>query len=155
MKFLYFTRTVFISFEFFFIVLALSTYELIVEQRWLESVSISSENEVAKWLILLPFGVLLWNLKEARIVMGLNEKQAQVIAKWKFYWKLKQHVIVSVMYAVLFVIFSISPWIFFNGVKSEFGIYTFFIGLFGQIIVASSIYFAKMNICETLNKYDI
>lgn len=125
MKFLYCTRVFIIGFEFLLIVFVGSMHELLIDHISLLNINISSENDVIKWLILLPFGTFLWNLKEARIIIGFDNSQAKLLLKWPSYWKIKYHVFAAIFYSVVFLLYSIFPWLFFEGVKSPESTYIF------------------------------
>lgn len=145
---LYYFRTFFISFEAL-IILGL-IYVVSIEQGQLKFIvsSISINDEMMKYLMLLPLGVATWIINELRQLVFEDEETAKLLIKWPDYWMLKCHIWVSVLYSFIFTILSVFPWLQKSGVTTGTGMALFIFGMTGQLIVAVSIYFARFSIRE-------
>lgn len=153
MKTLYAFWVLVISFEFVLLLFLFAFFFNGFEIQFFENLKITRVDDVLKWILVLPFGVLAWNLNEARITLSFNGSQVKTILNWKNYWKFKIHIFVSVFYTCMFALISIIPWFYFGAEQDPRSIYFFTAGFFGQMIVASSLYFAKLKVFEILNRH--
>lgn len=152
MKLLYFGRVLFFSLEFLLILLGVS-FLFHEKNFWIEKLIIPADDDFVKWLIGLPLGLIVWNIKEAAVTLNFSGAHAKKLLNWKNYWKLKMHISVSVMYAFLFLIINLFSWVAYSGLKTPTGVYFYALGTLGQMVVAGSVYFAKLRIFEVLNKH--
>lgn len=142
MKSLYFLRVMLLSFEFLLILLTFGIFYFF-ENQIDKILKININDDITKWIIGLPLVLCAWNF---------SGEQAKKLLKWNSYWKLKFHIISSVIYSTLFITISLSAWVFFGGINSGLSIHFLIFGIFGQSIIAISIYFAKIRLFEILNK---
>lgn len=152
MKLFYFLRVLLISFEFLLILISIS-FLFFGASLWLEKLIVPADDDFGKWLIGLPLVVIAWNFKEASITLNFSGAYAKKLLNWDNYWKLKMHISVSVIYAVLFLLINLFSWVVYSGLKTPMGVYFYSLGALGQMVVAGSIYFAKIRIFEILNKH--
>lgn len=152
MKLSYTVKVVFISFEFLLILLGIS-FIFYDENNYLNKLMISTDDDFSKWLIGLPVALIAWNIKESALTLNFSGAHAKKLLNWSNYWKLKTHISVSIFYTVLFLIVNVFSWLAYSGLKTPMGIYFYALGALGQMIVAASLYFAKLRIFEILNKH--
>src|SRR5471032_1538043 len=108
--------------------------------------------DLIKYLILLPISIFIWILKEVKDVVVLEKDNIKFLVNWPNYWKFKIHLLVSIIYGFIFIVFSTIPWVRKENISDALGLALFFEGLLGMIIVASSIYFAQISLKEIFNK---
>ncbi|WP_288842358.1 hypothetical protein [uncultured Deefgea sp.] len=148
MRFLYYLKVALVSIEALIItVMLLLFFFFIVEVNALAK-SLSFNEELIKFLMLLPVGVVVWVFNQSRELVFSDAQQAKVIVNWPDYWQLKVHINISIIYAIIFCVFAILPWISKLGLSTGTGLILFTGSLFGTLVVAASIYFAKISINE-------
>jgi hypothetical protein len=144
----YFLRVLFISFEALTLcVLAYAATSYSQELQSLAS-SVSMNDEMMKYLMLLPAGLAVWVLNELRQLVFEDEKTAKLLIKWPEYWKLKCHIWVALIYTFLFSAASSIPWLSKTGISTGSGIALFASCIVGQLIVAMSVYSARFSVRE-------
>ena len=152
MKLLYTARVIFISLEFLLILTGISLI-LHDENNYIDRLIISTDDDFSKWLIGLPLALIVWNIKESALTLNFSGTHAKKLLNWNSYWKLKIHISASIFYAVSFLMINLFSWLAYSGLKTPMGIYFYTLGTLGQMIVAASLYFAKLRIFEILNKH--
>lgn len=149
-KAIYYCRVYLISLEFLAILITL--LNIIFFEHFFNEVSksLKPNDELLKWLILLPTGLFIWIVKEGRETL-ISEKHSAIIVNWPGYWTLKAHIIASLAYALLFTITAAYPWLSEENIKIGKNFILFSHSSIGCLIVAAHLYFAKAKINEILN----
>src|SRR4051812_40949665 len=148
MKSMYFVRTLLVSVESLVIFLGLATW--ILRPNWLNDAAsaVRPNDELLKFLVLLPIGLLVWIANEIRSLLHDDKETTKLLIRWPQYWKLKIHVWISLLYAVIFMVLSTAPWVSGAGVTVAWGLLLFTGGTVGQLVVASGVYLARLRVKE-------
>lgn len=148
MKIIYVARVIFVSFEMTILLacwLLISNFESDTNNL---AAALNINEELVKYLILLPIGLIGWIVKEAKDLVFADAENAKQLINWPDYWKLKVHIYVGLIFAVVFFIISAIPWLSKNGISNGKGLVLFIAGLMGTVWVAASIYFAQISVKE-------
>lgn len=108
-----------------------------------------NENLV-NYVMLAPLGLAVWIFLEIRNLLQEDAKTANILTGWDGYWKLKTHTTVTIIYATMFVFTSLIPWCTEFTLAGRVGFLLFIISLTGQLIVALSIYNARIRLKEVI-----
>jgi hypothetical protein len=147
---LYFFRVLLISLEASLIGIAvLVWYHFSTDIDHLAT-TISLNDEVLKYLMLVPVGLAVWVANELRQLIQEDKSTTRFLVGWPDYWKLKVHLWVSLVYAAVFVCLSIAPWVVRAGISTGVGLLLFLTSIAGQIILAASVYAARLRVKELL-----
>lgn len=108
-------------------------------------------NEASRSVLLTAsFALFLWEIRESRLLQQEDNETIRVLSDWPGYPLLKIHVQVSLLYGLIFtVIFAVSLLTQLE-ISEGTGLLLFLTGLVGHLIVAGSIYFARMELKELL-----
>lgn len=150
MRLLYFLRIIIISVEFIVILALAACIKLFVQQASIFSSSLTINTELTKWAILLPISLFIWCAKEGHDLIFANQEHSKILINWPDYWRLKQHVIVSLIFSIFFCVLSAYPWMSESGISTGEGLTIFFFSCLGSLVVAGHLYFAKMAIKEII-----
>jgi hypothetical protein len=145
-------RTIIVSFEFLTILLGLAVSLYFPVELEALAKNIISEDEIVKYLTLLPSAFFIWTIKEAIALLFPNEKYVKVLHNWKDYWRLRIHFYVSVFYSLFFAVVGILVWIMGYKINEANGFLFLVSSVVGGFIVVSSVYFAKIRQKEILLK---
>lgn len=150
MRAIYWLRVIVFSIEAFLLLAAYLAWTNL--QADLASIAgrLTLNEELLKYLILLPLGLGGWVATELVHLLHEDKETTRILSAWSDYWKLKVHVWVSLLYAVLFSFLSIAPWLVKSGVSSAGGLLLFFISIAGQLVVAASVYVARLQVKESI-----
>ncbi|MFA5170979.1 MAG: hypothetical protein WC426_05380 [Sulfuriferula sp.] len=148
MKMLYFLRVILLSFEAILIlggVYFLYAYADLA-QSMADRASISED--MLKYLTFLPVGIAGWVFVESRKLVFEKDTMAKLLVNWPDYWRLKAHINATFLFAILFTLISFAPWFVKQHLSSGLGFVLFCLGIFGQFVVAASVYLAGFKIQE-------
>lgn len=148
MRVIYFLRVLLISGEAFAVMLgALAWLQF---RPLLEAIAgdLRPNEELLKFLILLPVGLLVWISSEIRSLLYEDKETTRLLMGLPDYQRLKMHVWVSLAYALTFTVVSLAPWVAGSGVTTAWGLLLFVGSALGQLTVASSVYLARLRIKE-------
>lgn len=150
MRTLYLLRVVFVSIEALVLACAwlLSTYFISEFQTFASTIELN--DEVLKYLMLLPAAVAVWVINEARVILQDDKETVRILTKWPDYWKLKIHTWASLGYAVVFAMMSLIPWVAKSGISTGVGMLLFLASIVGQLCLAISVYAARIRIKEII-----
>lgn len=150
MRFLYFLKILFVSFEFLLILSMVFIIKYFDQHLDDFSENIIINDDLLKWTILLPISLFIWCSKEGYGLIFSNYNTGKILVNWPDYWKLKQHIVVSLMFSILFCLIAAYPWVTSYNIKTGVGLTSFLFGCLGGLVVAIHLYFAKMTINEIL-----
>jgi hypothetical protein len=151
MRALYFFRVLLISFETFLIgVSGLVWYHFSAYLNHLAT-TIKLNDDILKYLMLVPVGLAVWVANELRQLLQEDKGTTRFLMGWPDYWKLKLHLWVSLIYAVVFVCMSIAPWLVQAGISTGIGLLLFLTSIVGQITLSASVYAARLRVKELLS----
>ncbi|MBC3777686.1 hypothetical protein HU743_16215 [Pseudomonas sp. SWRI99] len=150
MKAVYVFRVIILSLEFVVLCLGgmgwylwLPTFEGLASK-------VQLNDEVNKYLMLLPAALSVWIFNEVRCLLQEDKDILRLLLKWEDYWALKCHAWVSLFYSVIFAFLSLVPWISKAGIGTGEGLLLFFVAIIGQLLVAFSVYLARIKIKEVV-----
>lgn len=150
MRILYFVRVLIIGLEAFLIGIAgLCWYHFSADLTRLAT-NISINDEMLKYLMVVPVGLGVWVANELRQLLPEDKATTRLLVEWPDYWKLKVHLWTSLLYAVVFVCLSIAPWVVRSGISTGIGLLLFLTSIIGQLILAASVYAARLKVKELL-----
>ena len=151
MRALYFFRVLLISVEAFLIgVSGLVWYHFSAYLNHLAT-TIQLNDDILKYLMLVPVGLAVWVANELRQLLQEDKGTTRFLMGWPDYWKLKLHLWVSLIYAVVFVCMSIAPWLVQAGISTGIGLLLFLTSIVGQITLSASVYAARLRVKELLS----
>lgn len=150
MRALYFLRVLLFGFEALLISLAALIWRLYGDRLGAFAATVALNDEMLKTLMALPILLAAWVLNELRHLVQEDKATARFLIRWPDYWKLKTHLWVSVIYAVVFACISIAPWVVKAGITTGIGLVLFLTSILGQLILAASVYAARMRVKELL-----
>lgn len=150
MKIIYFLRVFFISFEFLLIFFSFYFYNYAYDFFSAIEIDIRKNENFFNWICLLPMTIGVFNIRSVKTSNFLKIDENFQIINWKFFWKLKIHLIVSVIYSVLFIMISVIPIIISGDMSDFLFFYIFLTGLVGQCILYLSIHLSEDKIFEIL-----
>lgn len=151
MRALYFFRVLLISVEAFLIgVSGLVWYQFSADINHLAT-TIKLNDDILKYLMLVPVGLAVWVANELRQLLQEDKGTTRFLMGWPDYWKLKLHLWVSLIYAVVFVCMSIAPWVVQAGISTGIGLLLFLTSIVGQITLSASVYAARLRVKELLS----
>jgi hypothetical protein len=148
MRYLYGLRVVLVSVEALVLALGFLAWTYVIPQLNEFASSLALNDEVLKYLMLLPVALAVWVFNEVRGLLQEDKDTIQLLVKWPDYWKLKIHAWVSLMYAVVFACMSLLPWIAKSGISTGSGMLLFVISIIGQLALAISVYVARISLKE-------
>jgi len=105
-------------------------------------------DELLKYLLLLPLGLAAWIVNEVRLLLHEDRETTRILTAWPDYWRLKSHVWVALLYALVFAALSIAPWVVKAGITRPSGLLLFVTSIAGQLVVAASVYAARLRVKE-------
>jgi hypothetical protein len=148
--FVYCLRVVLISFEALVLAGAWLSWTHFLGELQAFTVSVALNDEVLKYLMLLPVAVAIWVINESRTLLQEDKETVRILTRWPDYWKLKMHVWVGLTYAIVFAVMSVLPWVAKSGISTGIGMLLFLTSIVGQLFVAASVYAARVRAKEIL-----
>ena len=150
MRTLYLLRVVLISVEA--LVLASTWLAFLCFGSEFESLatSLSLNDEVLKYLMLMPAALAVWIINETRVLLQEDKETVRILTDWADYWKLKAHTWANLGYAVVFAFMSLIPWAAKSGIGTGTGLLLFVASIVGQLYLAISIYAARIRVKEII-----
>lgn len=148
MRTLYLLRVVLVSVEA--LVLAGTWLAFFYFLSELESLatSLSLNDEVLKYLMLMPAALAVWIINETRVLLQEDKETVRILTDWEDYWKLKAHTWTSLGYAVVFAFMSLIPWAAKSGIGTGTGLLLFVASIVGQLSLAIGVYAARIRVKE-------
>lgn len=150
MRLFYFVRVFFVSLEFLVLTLTFFCVRLFEPHASAIASALAINEELIKWAILLPITLFAWCANECRDLIFSNPDHSKILVNWPDYWRLKQHIVASLIYLIIFCALSGFPWLSKSGITTGPGLIFFVAGCVGCIIVAAQLYAAKMSINEIM-----
>lgn len=114
------------------------------------SASLSLNDEVLKYLMLMPAALAVWIINETRVLLQEDKETVRILTDWEDYWKLKAHTWTSIGYAVVFAFMSLIPWAAKSGIGTGTGLLLFVASIVGQLSLAISVYAARIRVKEII-----
>jgi len=151
MRALYFFRVLIISVEAFLIGVSELVWYLFSADLNHLATTIKLNDDILKYLMLVPVGLAVWVATELRQLLQEDKGTTRFLMGWPDYWKLKLHLWVSLIYAVVFVCISIAPWVVQAGISTGIGLLLFLTSIVGQITLSASVYAASLRVKELLS----
>ncbi|UVM06044.1 hypothetical protein [Pseudomonas laurylsulfatiphila] len=148
MRYLYGFRVVLVSVEALVLALGYLAWTYVIPQLDEFASSLELNDEMLKYLMLLPAALAVWVFNEVRGLLQEDKDTIQILVNWPDYWKLKTHAWVSLMYAVVFACMSLLPWVVKSGIGTGSGMLLFVISIVGQLALAISVYLARISLQE-------
>lgn len=147
---LYWARVLLISFET--LLLLLSAMIWFVFRSELETAAgvLALNEEFLKYMSVAPVSMGLWIFNESRVLLQEDMDTIRILTAWPDYALLKVHIWVGLLFAMLFAVASIVPWAAKAGVSHGAGLLLFMVAIVGQLIVAASIYAARIRVKELI-----
>jgi len=145
---MYWLRVVVISFEFLIVIISVFLINVYGEMLNPLIKEIQINDEVLKWLMLLPAGLLGWSFVQTQSLLFPDGEFAKILHMWPSYSKLKIHCVVGLIYAVLFLIIGLFPLFIKDSLNTAAGFIMLFCGVAGESVVALSIYSAQISVKE-------
>jgi hypothetical protein len=147
---LYWIRVFFVSLEALVLLLAALIWAVFAVELQSLANSLSLNEEFLKYMFVAPVGVGMWVVNESRQLLQEDKESIKLLTTWPDYPKLKVHVWVGLLYCLIFSAISLVPWAAKSGVSSAAGLLLFLASITGQLIVAASVYAARIRVRELL-----
>lgn len=150
MRFIYTLRVFFISFEALVLAGACWIWLAFATEFQRFAASLVLDPEVLKYLGLASLGIAVWIINECRSLLQEDAESARLLTKWEDYWRLKVHFWVAIIYAVIFALLAILSVIAKSWLLSGGGLFCLMFSLLGILVVAFSVYAARIQVKEIL-----
>jgi len=150
MRFLYVLRVVLVSIEAVILAGSWLSFTYFLDSLQLFATSVDLNEEVLKYLMLLPVAIAAWIISETKLILQEDVETARILTHWPDYWKLKTHTWVSVAYSIVFAAMSLIPWAAKSGISTGYGMLLFIISIGGQLWLAISVYAARIRVKEII-----
>lgn len=150
MRILYVLRVCFISIEALVLASAWLSFSYFISEFQVFASTLALNDEVLKYLMLLPAALAVWVINEARVLLQEDKETVRILTDWPDYWKLKTHTWVSLGYAVVFAFISLIPWVIKSGISTGIGMLLFLASIMGQLCLAISVYAARIRVKEII-----
>jgi hypothetical protein len=139
-----------ISFEFVIITLAFAL--VLFWPNLISPVSslLGNDADFIKHAALLPSALAIWVFSESRKLLFPDEDKKRVLQQWEDYWKWRIHFNVGIFYVVLFAGSGLTFWALGIKVNTETGFVVLLTPIIGSLIVALSVYLARITLSEML-----
>jgi len=147
---LYWLRVLFISLEAAILLLAVMVWLVFRPELEAAASVLSLNDEFLKYMFVAPVAVGLWVANESRLLLQEDKDTIKILTGWSDYDLLKTHIWVGLLYAMLFVAISVVPWAAKSGVSNGTGLLLFVVAIIGQLIVAASVYAARIKVKEII-----
>lgn len=148
--FLYWLRVVFISIEALILLFAVMVWLVFRPELEATASVLTLNDEFLKYFFVAPVAVGLWVFNESRLLLQEDKDTIKILTGWPEYRLLKTHIWVGLLYAMLFAAVSLLPWAARSGVSSGTGLLLFVVAVIGQLIVAASVFAARIRIKEVI-----
>jgi hypothetical protein len=150
MKILYWLRTFLVSPETLWVLLGYLVSRVFRRQLQYIAEQFSIDAEFQKYLMLLPVGLFVWTINEARNLLVEDREAARILVAWPEYWKIKAHVCVALLYGLIFACASLVPWVTSLTLDTFEGMRVFLWAVVGELIVVVCVYWARIRVRESL-----
>ena len=150
MRALYVLRVVLVSVEALVLVSAWLAYSYFVSDFEFLAKSFSLNDEVLKYLMLMPVALAVWIFNEIRVLLQEDKETVRILTGWEDYWRLKVYTWASLGYAVVFAFISLIPWAAKSGIGTGTGLLLFIASIAGQLSLAISVYAARIRVKEII-----
>lgn len=150
MRTLYLLRVVLISMEALVLAGTWLAFFYFVSELDSLATSLSLNDEVLKYMMLMPTALAVWIINETRVLLQEDKETVRILTDWGDYWKLKAHTWASLGYAVVFAFMSLIPWVSKSGIGTGTGLLLFMASIAGQLSLAISVYAARIRVQEII-----
>lgn len=150
MRTLYVLRIGLVSVEALILASAWLAFSYFNSQFQAFAASLALNDEVLKYLMLLPAALAVWVINETRVLLQEDKETVRILTDWPDYWKLKTHTWISLGYAVVFAFMSLIPWAAKSGISTGIGMLLFLASIVGQLCLAISVYAARIRVKEII-----
>lgn len=147
---LYLLRVVLVSVEALVLVSTWLVFSCFLREFESLAASLSFNDEVLKYLMLMPAALAVWIINETRVLLQEDKETVRILTAWEGYWKLKAHTWASLGYAVVFAFMSLIPWVAKSGIGTGTGLLLFVASIFGQLSLAIGVYAARIRVKEII-----
>lgn len=144
----YWFRTFIVSIEV--VILLIGLFAWVHFSAYLDTTakSLSLNDEFMKYLMLLPLALAVWIINECRLILHEDKETTRILIAWPDYQKLKTHVWVSLLYALIFASLSAAPFLVKSGLSTGVGFLLFVTSIVGQLWLAATVYAARIRVKE-------
>lgn len=111
-----------------------------------------SDQELWKYLVALPGGLLVWNILQSKEILFPVKESNRELIEWPEYWKLKLRVAIGLLFSFLSCILAVVPFVFRNRVATDTVGGLFTMALCIGIITAASLWLAGITVREITEK---
>lgn len=143
-------RAIVVSFEFVILLLGMIFILFWQERINTLSVHLVDNLDLQKYLIGLSVACVGWVFIESRKLLFPEEVKKKVFQSWPDYWKWKIYFFVGLVYSVLFALIGCLAWLLDYKVFEPKGFVMFFVSVFGGLVVALTVYLARIGLSEIL-----
>ena len=113
---------------------------------------IAAGPEAVKYIALLPAGVLVWCLSEAKSILLPSEDTKAILLNWPRYINLKFRVTSGLIFQLLFALASFSAWAYSPTFSAPKSLIIAVMSVIGSLICSATFFFASISIREILKR---
>lgn len=146
----YWIRVLLVSLEALVLLLTTLIWILFAEQLQSLANSLSINEDFLSFMFLAPVGIGVWVVNESRQLLQEDKESIKLLTAWPDYPKLKIHVWIGLIYSLIFAAISLASWAAQSDVSNGAGLLILLASIAGQLIVAASVYAARIRIRELL-----
>ncbi|MFZ3072653.1 MAG: hypothetical protein WA162_05370 [Thermodesulfobacteriota bacterium] len=143
-------RVIFISIEFLVILLGAIFFFLWPEYAILISAKLSDNSDFQKYLFAASPILAVYVFNESRKLLFPEKVKKKIFQSWPDYWKLKIHFLVGLLYSGLFAGIGLLTWALGYKVNEPKGFVMLAVSVVGGLVVAVSVYWARIRLPEIL-----
>jgi hypothetical protein len=149
-RFVYLFRVILVSLEAVILAVSWLSLTYFFDALQVFATKVELNEEVLKYLMLLPVGLAVWVINEAKLILQEDVETVKILIHWPDYWMLKTHTWVSLAYAIVFAVMSLIPWAAKSGISTGHGMLLFLTSIAGQFCLAISVYAARIRVKEII-----
>ncbi len=143
-----FLRFFFVSFESIVFLLSLVCLFCVSPSSFSFAKDLMTNNEIAKYLSLLPVGVFVWMFVYLRKLLFPEKDINKIMQSWPDYYKLKSCIYAAMFWGLVFSAMALVGWIMSIMGIFEASFLLIVCSILGSLIDACSVYFAEISINE-------
>lgn len=113
---------------------------------------VSKAPEAVKYMALLPAGVLVWSISEAKSILLPGEDRRALLVKWPRYGDLRDRVIIGLLFQCVFTAASFMGWVYSPSLVIPKSLVLVSMGVIGSAICAATLLLASLTVRGILKR---
>jgi len=138
-----------------FLIVFLAVWVLFAEPQWLGSVTkiLAGAPEGVKYISILPVAVATWSLQQSKAILFPAEDLKGILQQWPKFQKLKERVIIGLLFQAVFCMLGIGAWIISPSLSNGTAVIVMGMSIVGALVGASTFYLAGIMSAEITKRH--